>query len=84
MNALASAIDRPARFIRCARRRRGTRHPHHRGDRLTRRGPNRPPTRDGWRCGPVASRGLCGRRRRDHGQIPVAWVLFGARRQGAR
>jgi uncharacterized protein with GYD domain len=26
--------------------------------------PNRPPTRDGWRCGPVASRSLCVRRRR--------------------
>ena len=46
--------------------------------------PNRPPTRDGWRCGPVASRSLCVRRRRDHGQVPVAWVLFGARREGAR
>ena len=46
--------------------------------------PNRPPIRDGWRCGPVASRGLCVRRRRDHGQVPVAWVLFKGRREGAR
>ena len=46
--------------------------------------PNRPPIRDGWRCGPVASRSLCVRRRRDHGQVPVAWVLFKGRREGAR